>query len=205
MSITTYRGFLPYLKPLVPNCTTDFALQAIQLATRQFCVDSEGLIDRRRKFSLVADQKLYTVSASQTYFEILRGFEVRTNDAAGVTAGSYGTARANDSWVLRLPTTLEFFEAPSAAAVTNGLEVDLVVAPLFDTISMDFNFVIRWMPYILAGAAAWLMMMPKEVWSDPSDAAVHQETFSEGVALCRREVYVQFGTQGLKCRGGSFL
>lgn len=205
MAITAYTSLLPYLVKDLPDCPQNVILQVVQQKTRDFCYASEGLFDLNRKFALVANQKVYTLAASQTYYEIIRVFEVRVTTAATITAGEYGTVNNPMNYVFRRPTTLEFDCAPASYALANGLEVDLVVAPLQDTTSMDFDFVTPWARFICAGVLAELKSMPGRPWSDPVGVSERRNEWDAGVAWCRRESYTHRGPLTLKMRGPSWV
>jgi hypothetical protein len=163
-------------------------------------------MDKNRKFDLVANQKLYVLTTSQVGYEIVRPFEVRIASAASIAAGDYGQLQSESSYVYNpLTGYLEFITAPSSEALTNGLEVDLVVAPLEDSPSMNFTFVSRWSRYIQAGALAYLQGQANKPWYDPRAAEVNDIEYWRGLSLCRRERYTNTTTLQSKARPASWL
>jgi len=205
MAITTYAGLLPYLVDKLPGCGTNIITKALLQKTRDFCIETEGLFDLNTKVALVADQKLYTLAPSQVYYEIIRVSEARVNTSEGIAAGEYGVTVTPLNYAFRRPTTLEFFNAPAAYALANGLETDLVVSPLQDATSMDFNFITAWARQICAGVLADLKAEKDRPWSDPAGVQSQLDEWSRGVAFCRRESYVHRGPSTLKMRPPSWV
>lgn len=206
MAITSYSGMLPYVMPRVPGASSILCRQALQLKARDFCYETEAMLDRNRKFDLVADQKTYTLTTSSAVYEIIRPKEVRIASTASIAAGDYGQVQDPVGFRFWKGTAvLEFDSAPSSAALTNGLEVDLIISPLEDTASNDFTFVTRWARYIEAGALHFLQSQRGKPWYDPEQAAENRIEYWRGIAICRRDAYVNTTTNQSKSRPPSWV
>ena len=76
MAITAFPDFFPAIRPQVPDAPDELIEQMLQLATREFCLESEAFIRDHAGIDTVVDQKEYTLTIP-TGFEILRPFQVR--------------------------------------------------------------------------------------------------------------------------------
>jgi len=207
MSITAYTDLLPSMRVRLPDCQDNMIEQALWLAGREFCVESEAYIQQLDAIDSVADQKEYTLTIPDQ-FDPIRVFEVRRRTEDEVTDGEKGTKIEPSEFDFHIETNiLEFFTAPFQEVITDGLVVKLVLAPQEDEddTELDFDWVRRYARYIKAGAFAHLFSMPKAPYFDAGEAAKWEMEFRKGVAYARREVKVNGTTRQMRIAGGSFL
>lgn len=205
MAITTFSSLLPAMKPQLPGCEENLILQHLQLAMREFCLETEAYIVER-SFSGVADQKDYTISAPSNT-EVLRIFEVRVRSEDEVTDSEDGTVQNHNGYEYELlDENLKFQVAPFSEDITDGLVVETVLAPLEDyTGILDTAFLTRWSRGIQNGALFNLQSMPDVPWASPGKAGFNYLEFRKQIGYARREVSVQFTSRTLQMGGRSFL
>ena len=207
MAIAAYSELLPSMNVRLPDCSAAMIEQALWLAGREFCLETEAYIVTLDSIDGVADQKEYTLTIP-TQFDPIRVFEVRRLTEDEVTDGDKGTKIEPSEFDFHIFTNiLEFAVAPFQENITDGLVVKLVLAPQEDgdDTELDFDWIRRWSRYIKAGAFHHLFSMPQSPWYSQAEAGKWYDEFRKGIGYARREVKIQGTTRQLRIAGGAFL
>jgi len=205
--ITAYTGFVPSMAVRLPDCSPDMLQQALWLAGRDFCLESESYLQELTAIDSVADQKEYTLTIPDD-FDALRVFEVRVLSEYDVTNSLKGVVQDASKYDFHVKTgVLEFFVAPFQEIITGGLVVELVLAPYEDEndTQLDFEWIRRWGTYIKAGAFEHLFSMPKAIWFSEKEEKKFRMKSREGIALAIREVKTSGTTRPLRINGRGWL
>lgn len=178
--LNKYSGLYPLMIPELPACSASLILQAIQKSARKFCIDTEIWSETLDSIDLVKDQTDYTISSSWDA-EIRRIKELRINTKANIAEGNDGTIQkpalyefTPEDDTLTLDDSIE-----PAENVTDGLEIDVCLVPMNATTVVDPVFLNYWSGAIIAGAMVSLMLMPKQKWSNPTQATFYQLQYNK--------------------------
>lgn len=207
MAITAYADLLPSMRMRLPDCNDETIEQALWLAGREFCRDSEAYIVTLTSIDGVDAQKPYTLTIP-TQFDPLRVTEVRVLTEDEVTDGDKGRVLDPSKYDFHFASNvLEFFTAPFSEDITSGLVVMMALAPEEDEddTELDFEWVRRWSRYIKAGAYYHLFTMPKSTWASDAEAGKALGDYLKGVSFAKREVYVKGTSRQLRMAQGTWL
>lgn len=172
------------LLPLVqlPRCPEAVQLQALRLAARRFCLDTECWREALDEVAAVADQEEYALSPEYDDTRLLRLYSVLLDDVE----------LAEDRWSFEADGTLVLDPAPAADGI---LLISAVYLPgtgcgLFPDWLLD-----RWGEAIAAGAECRLKETPENArdpvpWYDPAGAQAAQDRYGQAVFEAKSELLV---------------
>jgi hypothetical protein len=193
MAIAVYADLLPAMNVRLPDCPPDRIEQALWLAGRDFCVETEAYVAQLAAIDGVEDQKNYTLTIPSPY-DAHRITEVRRRTEDEVTDGEKGTIIDATNYNFHYESNLlEFFVAPFQEDITDGLTVELALVPEEDlgSVPLDAGWFRRWAEYSKAGAFYRLFSDDKLPWFSPQQAAIELATYRKGIAYARREVRIE--------------
>ena len=177
--LNRYQDLYPVMIPQLPACSASLILQALQKSARQFCIDTEIWSETLNSIDLVADQTDYTISSSWDA-EIRRIKELRINTKANIAEGNDGAVQDPSLYKFTPEDALELDNSiKPPEAVTDGLEVDVCIIPINAAISVDYVLLNAWQEAIVAGAMVQLMVMPKQKWTNPTQAAYYNSQYNK--------------------------
>jgi hypothetical protein len=166
-------------------------LRTIHQVGRAFCLATEAWRLDLPAIDLVADQALYTLDTDLTppEPEVIRVTRLRISsvdyylDSFSVVS----PVSPATQFQVRLVD-----EATPAVAVTDGLEVQVALAPYVTDDNLPADFQNRWSDTLTAGVLSRLLAYdPRRfVWGDLERAAMNAQVYTRGVAEARREKVV---------------
>ena len=207
MAITAYASLIPSMNVRLPDCSPAMIGQALWLAGRDFCVESEAYIVTLDAIDIVTDQQEYTLTIPDQ-FDPIRAFEVRRRSEDEVTDSKKGTLIDASQYDFHIMTNvLEFVTNIFTEDITDGLVVKLVLAPQEDQddTELDFEWVRKYARYIKAGAFYELFSMPKSPWFSQIEAGKAYAEVRKGIAYAKREVKIQGTTRQLRIKDSGWL
>lgn len=189
---TALTEFFPYVQPHVPGCSEPLLEQAIRSACIDFCTRSL-VIQTIVPADYTDDVQDYTVAvpANMTLVRVLGVFLkdawLSPNTIENVRSGVALRGDAGDAVALnttpvtyfqKLPTstTVSLYPVPHET-VTDGLAVRAAFAPSRNAGVVDTALFEDWVEDIAAGAAARLVTIPNQPFSNPAMAAGYTGVF----------------------------
>jgi len=143
---------------------------ALRSAWREFFIESEVWREALTAFDAVEDQATYTLTPSSG--EIKRIIKVELDESEVYVGGYY----------LDGTNTLTFEEdyVPSEDS-TDGIEVEVALAPAVDGTSGPAWVLNRWSDGLVAGAQAELLRMRQRPWYDPDMYMIRLSDFRTAI------------------------
>ena len=193
MATTLLSTLLPDV--VAPRCPEPVQLQALRLACRRFCNDTEIWAEKMTSIPSVADQADYTLTPGYDNVIIRR--------VRGVTAD--GASLLESCWSVSYQGVLTLDPAPTAAGI--GVIPTVVYVPNPQCTAVVDWLVARWGDAIAAGAESQLKRDPGKSadpvpWYDQGGFAVAESRYQTGVSEALTEVFSsrQSGHQGVELR-----
>lgn len=189
-AVTSYATMLPMFLMDLPGVTEPLAKQALYLAGRKFCMDTELYEKELAAINIVASTQTYSLSSlipSET--KIIRLDEVRFGESAtDETTLPY----KDHNYSLKSETIFKFRTAP-AASITDGLVVHVILRPIVGSTGLESWFFDRYFEAINAYAKHYLLKMDnKKPWSSPNRAAGYLREYRDYLDRFKREKFTEF-------------
>lgn len=180
MATTALSSLLPLV--VLPRCPRNSQLQALRLALRQFCMDTEVWREAMSDLSAVEDQEDYTLSPEYDDVTIHRVVSVELDD----------TELPESRWGYSPDGTLTIDPAPVAdgtIAVTVAYLPDPACSAAVDWLMA------RWGDAIAAKAMCDMKLDPQSArdpvpWYDPNGAMLWMERYRDRVAEAKLSLLV---------------
>jgi hypothetical protein len=199
--------FLPELRMIANGVPSDIAEAYVRNAAIEFC-ERSAVVKREVFVDLQCDVQEYLLeppdsdsmrTVSIDFICDARGQRhyLRPNQPCQLNcpclcAGAWeggplqqtGTAPLQIAWLslwFQQPNSL-FVRSPVRADTQGALRVSLNVAPKRDACDLDRVLFDRYLMTLVAGAAGYLLMQPKQDWSNPQLAAKYERDFKIGQA-----------------------
>ena len=161
----------PYVAPHVQSAPKPAVVQCARVVTHEFCDRSEIWREWIEDINIVADRASYNLSPSTPgWIKLIVQYKIS------------GAVRALADIELENNEDLVFYpEHVPPDAITDGLDVEVVVVPRFDGASLPQWLFDRYWRVLMHGTIADLMSQKKRPWTDVDGAEEHREVFESGV------------------------
>ena len=166
----------------LPGCTTIQALKGLRKALRDFQDETEIWTEDLDPIDIVKDQVQYTLTPSYDA-SVHRILEVKID----------GSVIAPDKYELILDDdTIEFIlelseDITPVAAITDGLEVKVVLRSFIKTDDIPEYFFDRWGEAVILKAKSDLMLSPKKPYTNPQMGMKYLNDYKDRCAKAQRE------------------
>lgn len=188
--VTSYQSMLPVFLMDLPGLNDVLAKQALALAGRKFCMDTELYTKELEPIDIVAETREYSLSSllpSNT--AIIRLAEVRYGETA---TDDTTTAYNVDNYSLEDETIFKFVTAPSED-ITDGLVCNVILRPIVSSTSLESWFFDRYFEAIAAYAKYYLLSMDKKKpWSDSGRATSFKNKYRDYLDRYKREKFTEY-------------
>lgn len=188
--VTSYKTMLSYVMVDVPNASDQIMLQALGLAGRKFCLDTELYEKELDPIDVVASTQTYSLSAllpSWTYIIRLKDVWYGT-DATNETTTPWDTTK----YTLYQENTFKFVTTPTES-ITDGLVVSVILRPTAAAKCIETWFYDRYFEPILAYAKYYLLKMDSNKgWADMNRAQMYLEEYTSYINKYKVEKFRQY-------------
>lgn len=177
---TALSAFTPYIAPEVPGCPEPLIDDAVRRAAIEFCDKSRALRERVA-VNTVASQDYVTLAPTGGDVAHLYKLMVGDETLDPTTRTDFdedGDTGQPLEYYVEPPNTLRLYPVPDAIY---ALVAHVAVKPDRDATTLDDVLYNNWRDEIAAGAKARLMLMSKQPWYNPDDAAVAQGIFQSAI------------------------
>lgn len=182
---------LPLMLPHLPGCDpTLHVMPTCRQMTREFFERSEAWVHTLPSQNLTYNVLTYTLTPSYDA-QIRRIKEIRYTTADLIAQGLLGVPQSMSGKKFTPPSTLTLDAKPSST-ITNGLEVDVILAPHLYSNEIPSELVDLWCTHIVAGTLAVLMGMKGREWSDPQGSKDNADKFESGIVQSNVDVLKGF-------------
>lgn len=194
--------FIPLLSPLCPEAPEPLMRQSLARAARELC-QRTNILQEVTTASTRAQVGEYTVDTPSTQVNVhqLLGVAYLNQPlplvaAADVVLPLALRGNVGDATVEYGAPTAVYFKTPSGDAFwlypvpetlqAGALTVRASFAPKVTATSVDDTLYNDWVDFVVAGAAARLLSMPRQAWTSPQ-AVMYAAQFEQGVARAKRD------------------
>ena len=188
-----YSSLLPFIAPDLPDCPEPLILRTLHQIGRDFCLESEVWRKEVEPVDLEVGELTYEIVpdvAVDDEPEVVRIVWLKIEDVEK-DIDTYTLISPTDSdpaFYVTLDDSLE-----PAVDVTDGLEMEIALAPSLTQDILPSAFLSRWSSTLVAGVLARLQMYdPRRYrWGDYEQAAVNLRAYQRGIGEARRERFVK--------------
>lgn len=188
-----YTDFYEYVMTELPSCGKPLIEQKLKQGARRFCLASERWVVTLESQNLVAEEDEYVLDWSRICSDVIRIDEVRFNTEDNAALGKPGTVQDAENYDFDPPDILKLRSTIIPASdETNGLEVNVVMAPRIGEWPFNYNdqtraFLNLWAEGIIARAMYELLRMPGKKWSDNGLAGQYLADYNDAVTRAKCE------------------
>lgn len=189
MAVTSYATMLTYFLMDLPGVSDPLAKQALSMAGRKFCLDTEVYKKTLTAINVVADTQTYDLSGLLPATTTIK----RLDDVRYGTSATDDTTAPYDTEEYSLvdDATFKFKYAPDTS-ITSGLVVNVILIPTVGSTALESNFFNKWYEGIASYAKYYLLKMDKnKPWYDLERATMVEREYFDYVSRAKREQYVQ--------------
>ena len=189
-AVTSYETMLPIFLMDLPGVNNYLAKQALYMAGRKFCLDTELYSKELDPVDIVADTQSYSLSALlPDNTKIISFGDVRYGSSATTeTTAPYLT----DNYNLYEETYFKFVTAPTTS-ITDGLVCNVMLRPTVGSTGLESWFFDRYYEAINAYGKFYLLRMDsKKPWTDPNRAKDYESEYRDYLNRYRREKLTQY-------------
>jgi hypothetical protein len=187
---STYSSLLPLILPELRNCPEPLMLQALARAGRELCTRTLIWQKELGPYSLVAGQANYTLVVGETVPDGDQQPVIRWIDWVKISGVEISTFQYDLVHVTNVPTLHFKDDYVPGSAVTDGLEVNVVLVPSNDSGYLSGFIIDTYSDTLAAGALYHLLGMPDKPWTSTERSVFFYHEFAAGVIAATEESFI---------------
>lgn len=187
--VTSFSSMLSWFLMDLPTVPDPLAIQAIALAARKFCLDTELYTKILSPITTLEDVGTYSlVSLIPNRTKVIRLKTVWYGQDVTTHSSPYDES----NYDLEEENKFVFYTTPTSG-ITNGLIIEVVLRPAMNCKALDSWFFDRYCEAFMAYAKYYLLSMDRiKSWYDPQRAQEFLDNYRALISRYKREIFKKY-------------